>query len=76
MNWRMLKTFSMLFTHIYLDVLCPIPPHLYKQVKKFGKPTWRRLVEAVEDPAGGNNYALALQIAAEHPGMQPSTNTY
>ena len=28
-------------------------------------------MEAVEDPAGGNNHALALKIAAEHPGMQP-----
>ena len=27
-------------------------------------------MEAVEDPAGGNNHALALKIAAEHPGMQ------
>ena len=49
-------------------------PSLYNQVKRFGKPTWRRLVEAVEDPVGGNNYALALKIAADHPGMQPCTN--
>ena len=28
-------------------------------------------MEAVEDPVGGNNHALALKIAAEHPGMQP-----
>jgi len=33
-------------------------------------------VEAVEDPAGGNNHALALKIAAEHPGMHPYINTY
>ena len=33
-------------------------------------------VEAVEDLVGGNNPALALKIAAEHPGMQPSSNTY
>ena len=26
-------------------------------------------MEAVEDPVGGNNHALALKIAAEHPGM-------
>jgi len=44
-------------------------------VERFGKPTWRRLVKAVEDPAGGNNCALAQKIAAEHPGMQPSSNT-
>ena len=32
-------------------------------------------MEAVEDPVGGNNHALALKIAAEHPSMQPCTNT-
>ena len=32
-------------------------------------------MEAVKDPVGGNNHALALKIAAEHPGMQPYTNT-
>ena len=61
----------------YMDVLC-LPPSLllYNQVERFGKPTWRRLVEAAEDPAGGNNHGLALKIAAEHPGMQLYTNTY
>ena len=39
------------------------------QVERFGKPTWRRLVEAVEDHVGGNNRALAQAIAAEHPGV-------
>ena len=33
-------------------------------------------MEAVEDPVGGNNHALALKIAAEHPGMQPYTNMW
>ena len=32
-------------------------------------------MEAVEDPVGGNNPALALKIAAKHPGNQPYTNT-
>ena len=32
-------------------------------------------MEAVEDPVGGNNHALALKIAAEHSSMQPCTNT-
>ena len=44
---------------------------LHNQVKRFGNPTWRRLVEAVEDPVGGNDHALAQKIAAKHPGMQP-----
>ena len=34
----------------------------------FGKPTWRRLVEVVEDPVGGNDPALAQKIARDHPG--------
>jgi len=38
----------------------------YFQVGRFGTPTWRRLVEAVENRVGGNNHALALKIAAEH----------
>ena len=32
-------------------------------------------MEAVEDHVGGNNHALALKIAAKHPGNQPHTNT-
>ena len=35
-------------------------------VKKFGEPSWQRLVEAVGDPAGGTNPALANQIAEKH----------
>ena len=37
--------------------------------QKFGSPTWRMLVEAVGDPAGGDNVALAETIAKKHPGM-------
>ena len=36
--------------------------------QKFGSPTWRMLVKAVDDPAGGNNSALAETIANKHPG--------
>ena len=39
--------------------------HRY-QVDKHGPPTWRRLVEAVDNPAGGNNHTLAMNIAAAH----------
>ena len=35
-------------------------------VEKFGEPTWRWLVEAVSDPAGGANMALAREIARRH----------
>ena len=36
---------------------------------KHGPPTWRMLVKAVGDPAGGNDCALAEAIANKHPGM-------
>ena len=36
-------------------------------VDKYGAPTWQRLVEAVDDEAGGNNHALAKKIASNHP---------
>ena len=41
---------------------------MYFQVKRFGKPTWKRLVEAVKDDVGGSNVALAQKIAKDHPG--------
>ena len=31
-------------------------------------------MEAVEDPVGGNDHALAQKIAAKHPGMKSFTN--
>ena len=36
-------------------------------VQKFGPPTWRMLVKAVDRPAGGNDHNLAKKIAANHP---------
>ena len=33
---------------------------------KYGLPTWRRLVEAVDSPAGGNDHELAKAIASKH----------
>ena len=35
-------------------------------VKRFGEPTWQRLVEAVGHPAGGANMAVARDIARRH----------
>ena len=35
-------------------------------VKKFGEPTWQRLVEVVGHPAGGANMGLARRIATKH----------
>ena len=37
--------------------------------QKFGSPTWRMLVEAVADPTGGNDSALAKFLAQKHLGM-------
>ena len=39
-------------------------------VKRFGEPSWKRLVEVVGDPAGGANPALANQIAEKHRAKQ------
>ena len=36
-------------------------------VERFGPPTWRMLVEAVNKKGGGNNHELAKQIASNHP---------
>jgi len=35
-------------------------------VRKFGEPTWQKLVEAVNSPAGGANTVLARDIAGRH----------
>ena len=36
-------------------------------VARFGGPTWRMLVEAVDRRTGGNNHDLAKEIASDHP---------
>ena len=36
-------------------------------VERFGPPTWRTLVEAVDRKAGGNNHELAKEIGSNHP---------
>ena len=43
-------------------------------VARFGHPSWKRLGEAVKSPIGGNNPALAVEIAASHtPGIYVDT---
>ena len=56
----------------YLCTPFALPLLHINQVDKFGKPTWRRLVMAVEGAAGGDNPALAETIATEHPGVPGS----
>ena len=34
--------------------------------EKHGAPTWRKLVKAIDHPAGGENHALALEIAKKY----------
>ena len=37
------------------------------KVERFGSPTWRKLVETIDNPAGGNDHRLAKTIALHHP---------
>ena len=37
-------------------------------VKRFGEPTWVKLVEVVSHSAGGGNPSLAMEIARRHGG--------
>ena len=37
-------------------------------MKRFGPPTWRMLVEAVDKRSGGNDHELAKRIALKHAG--------
>jgi hypothetical protein len=41
--------------------------HQKYKVGRFGPPTWRMLVEAVDKETGGNNHELAKEIASNHP---------
>ena len=41
-------------------------------VEKYGQPTWRMLVEAVDRKRGGNNHELAKKIASKHPSGSSS----
>ena len=35
-------------------------------VQRFGVPCWKTLVEAVQNPGGGNHKGLAIEIAKKH----------
>ena len=35
-------------------------------VERFGRPTWRMLVEAVDQEDGGNSHEIAKKIASDH----------
>ena len=38
-------------------------------VKRHGKPSWRRLLECIGSPSGGSNFALAMRLAGHHQGI-------
>ena len=38
-------------------------------VARFGLPSWRSLVDAVDSPTGGSNHALAKRIASKYRGI-------
>ena len=40
-------------------------------IEQFGHPSWRRVCEVTADPAGGDNIALALKIAADVRFIEP-----
>ena len=42
-------------------------------VKRFGPPTWKKIVEAVEKPAGGGSVAEAERIAKSYAGRLSSS---
>ena len=49
------------------DVILLWLHHQKYNVDRFGPPTWRKLVEAVNHPLGGRNYEVARKIALNHP---------
>ena len=61
------KAFRQDIPQAFTEVLKIFLKHRYN-TQKYGPPTWRKLVEAVDSPAGGNNHALAKKIAKDHLG--------
>ena len=59
-------TYNTNINQAFMEVLLAWLRHRYN-IKRYGPPTWRRLVEAVDNPAGGNNHALAKTIAEHYP---------
>ena len=67
------KAFRQDIPQAFTEVLRIFLRHRYN-IEKYGPPTWRRLVEAVDSFAGGNSHALAKKIAKHHPVTQVSRN--
>lgn len=60
------RAFHQSIDQAFTEVLLVWLRHRYK-VEKYGPPTWRKLVEAVDSQTGGNNHALAKDIASKYP---------
>lgn len=69
------KAFGQDVDQAFTEMLLAWLKHRY-DVERFGPPTWRRLVEAANNPAGGNNHALAKKIANNHPPGKNYMDTY
>ena len=60
------KAFCQDIPQAFTEVLKIFLNHCYN-IERYGPPTWRKLVKAVDSPAGGNKHALAKKIAKDHP---------
>ena len=60
------KAFREDISQAFIEVLQIFLKHRYN-IQEHGPPTWRKLVEAVDSRAGGNNHSLAKKIAKDHP---------
>jgi hypothetical protein len=67
------KAFRQDIPQAFIEVLQIFLNHRYN-IEKYGPPTWRKLVGAVDSPAGGNNHALAKKMAEHHPANKGGGN--
>lgn len=63
------KAFHEKSNQAFTEVLRTWVMHRYN-IDKYGPPTWRRLVEAVDRVTGGNDHELAKKIALNHPACK------
>ena len=59
------KAFGQDIDQAFTEMLLAWLKHRY-DVKRFGPPTWKRLIEAINSRVGGNNLALAKKITLSH----------
>ena len=69
------KAFRQDVPQAFTEVLRVFLRHRYN-IEKYGPPTWRKLLEAVDSPAGGNSHALAKKVAEQHPVHKGGGNAH